>query len=356
MSFVEKPDRFGRDFLIAVVVWGAVGLVVFAGFKLVFPSHPINSTQRAALCTTTVPIGDYNPGVLADPVRAVVQTPSRCTARGSDPRQLLHAYLEGAELDSGWKQPRPPIDAALKARGAKLYKHHCATCHGATGDGKGPDACALDTPPAVHKNGVFALRTTEHEALPIDDDIFRTITRGVHGTAMPPWFVLPESDRWALVAHVKSLSKQFDEDVAPPPLESGTPPAATPERIAAGRALYTSAGCASCHGALGRGDGLAAESLKVKPRNFTAGRFHRGSSAADIHETLLTGLDGTPMASFAKVMSADDLWNVSIYVHTLTPALSARDGAACPDAAKPLDQQELFGVRALERTTHVDVD
>ena len=45
-----------------------------------------------------------------------------------------------------------------------------------------------------HRKGVFALRTTEHEALPTDEDIFRTITRGVHGTAMPPWFVLPEAD------------------------------------------------------------------------------------------------------------------------------------------------------------------
>jgi cytochrome c oxidase cbb3-type subunit 2 len=336
MEFVEQRDHFGRVFAIGTLIWGAVGLVVFMAFELGFPPHPLmSSAQRAASCTTTVPIA-----------------PSRCSVRGTEPQQLLHAYLDGAELDSSPHLPRPAIDAALKAHGAQLYKQHCATCHGATGDGAGPDACALDTQPAVHKSGVFALRTTEHEALPTDEDIFRTITRGVHGTAMPPWIVLPEADRWALVAHVKSLSKQFDEDEAPPPIDAGQPPEATADRIAAGRALYTSGGCASCHGASGRGDGLAAESLKVKPRNFTAGRFHRGSSVADIHETLVTGLDGTPMASFAKVLSADDLWNASLYVHTLVPPLTARVGAACPVSPTTLDQQELFGIRSMMRTTH----
>ena len=47
--------------------------------------------------------------------------------------------------------------------------------------------------------GIFELRSTEHEALPADIDMFRTMSRGVHGTAMPPWFALPERDRWALV-------------------------------------------------------------------------------------------------------------------------------------------------------------
>jgi len=298
-------------------------------------------------------MGDYDSSAKHDPVRAVVTAPSACgEATASNPRDaLLHAYLEGAELESTPRQPPPAIDPALRVRGAELYQHHCATCHGVTGDGAGPDACALVTPPAVHKAGVFELRTTEHEALPTDEDMFRTITHGVHGTAMPPWIVLPEHDRWALVAHLKTLSKQFEEDVAPPPMLSGPPPEATPERLAAGRELYATRGCASCHGESGHGDGPAAASLAIKPRDFTGGRFHRGSSAVDIHETLLTGLDGTPMASFVKVMTADELWDVSLYVQTLTPRMIARKGIRCPESAKPLDTQELFGLRNLLHTT-----
>ena len=32
--------------------------------------------------------------------------------------------------------------------------------------------------------------------LPTDGDLMRTITRGVRGTAMPPWHSLPIEDRW----------------------------------------------------------------------------------------------------------------------------------------------------------------
>ena len=355
MSFVEPPDRIGRTLLLSVLLWTAVGLTVFATFTLVFPDHPISSSRSGPVCKATVTVGGYNPASFTDLARPVLATASRCSANGTSNYEVIHAYLEGAELDSSPRQPPPAVDAGLRARGAELYARHCATCHGARGDGAGPDACALETPPAVHRNGVFSLRTTEHEALPTDEDIFRTITRGVHGTAMPPWFVLPEHDRWALVAHVKSLSKQFDDDTAPPPMLAGPPPDPTPERIAAGRTLYATRGCASCHGETGHGNGAAAESLRVKPRDFTSGRFHRGSSAADIHETLMTGLDGTPMASFAAVMTPDELWNVSLFVHALAPRMVDRNGARCPESAKPLDPQELFGVRNLIRTTHPDV-
>ncbi len=353
MTFIEQPDPIGRMLLISILAWTGVGLAVFASFSLVFPPHAVTAAELAPRCKTTVLQGGYDPSVTADPARPVLTAPSRCgaSAAGTSADEQLHAYLEGAELDSSPRQAAPAVDSTLRARGAELYQRHCATCHGATGDGAGPDACALVIRPAVHKSGVFALRTTEHEALPTDEDIFRTITRGVHGTAMPPWFILSEADRWALVAHVKSLSKQFDEDVAPPPVASGPLPAPTVERVAAGHSLYVNGGCASCHGETGRGDGVAAASLAVKPRDFTSGRFHRGSSVADIHETLMTGLDGTPMASFAKVMSADDLWNVSLYVSRLAPTMTERAGTRCPESARPLDTQELFGVRNLMRTT-----
>jgi len=351
MSFVEQQDQFGRTVLISVLVWGTVAGAALIGLRLALPDRAIRTLPSESQCIATVPSGPYIP-LGFDLATAVVNAPSRCTAHtaGTDPIELVHAYLEGAELDGAPRRPSPAVDATLRARGADLYERHCANCHGETGDGAGPDACALDTPPAIHNNGVYSLRTTEHEALPTDADIFRTITRGVHGTAMPPWIILPEKDRWALVAHVKSLSTQFDEDVAPPPVEVEPAPEATPERLAAGYALYSSGGCASCHGVAGEGDGLAAGALHVKPRNFTRGRFHRGSSVADIHETLMTGFDGTPMASFAKVMSPDDLWNVSLLVHSITPNMNDRNGIRCAEIVRPFDTQELFGVRNMMRT------
>ena len=296
-----------------------------------------------------------------DDAKPALQAKSACGGTtGTLP--TLHAWLDGAELPAEPAGPEPAIDDALRARGASLFAEHCATCHGTHGDGTGPTASLLVHPPANFTIGTYELRTTEHEALPADIDLFRTITRGVHGTAMPPWFALPERDRWALAAHLKTLSKQFAEDEAPPPIDTRSAPE-TPERIQHGHELYAHAGCASCHGADGRGDGPAAASLAyksgapAKPRNLRVGRFHRGTRLTDIYTTLVTGLDGTPMASFAKVMSSDDLWDVAMYVHALAPPVDElANGTRCPrssEAAEPImDPDELVGVRMLMHSLH----
>ena len=189
--------------------------------------------------------------------------------------------------------------------------------------------------------------------------MFRTISRGVHGTAMPPWFALPERDRWALAAHLKTLSKEFQEDEAPPAIEVQNPPAPTPARIAHGEQIYLNGGCASCHGATGRGDGPAASSLvyksggPAKPRNLRLGRFHRSTRLVDIYTTIVTGLDGTPMASFAKVLSPEDLWDVALYVHSLTPTfVDGSDGLRCPEAPIDLNPDEVVGIRTLMHSLH----
>lgn len=307
-------------------------------------------------------------------VKPVEEAKSACKG-GRGTLATLHAWLNGAELPAEPSGPEPAVDDALRARGAGLFAQHCATCHGTRGDGTGPTAAQLQHPPANFTIGSYELRTTEHEALPTDVDLFRTITRGVHGTAMPPWFVLPESDRWALAVHLKSLSRQFSEDEAPPPVDITHPPAITEARIAHGHQLYDTGGCASCHGATGRGDGPAATSLVYKsgapayPRDMRVGRFHRGTQLGEIYMTLATGLDGTPMGSFASVLPADDLWDVAMYVHTLVPPVTEVAGIGCPqipdevrcvqlpwgiECADPaFNLDELAGVRTEMRSLHL---
>lgn len=345
----EKPDPVGVTLLIGLALWSGVGLVVAAALHYALRSQIPPVTFTAALgtyngCSSSLYANDD----ASDSVQDVLATPSACTTGSSEPMALLHAYLTGAELPVVHAAPRPAVDNALRARGAALFADHCAGCHGTTGSGSGPDACALAIPPAALATGIYALRTTEHESLPTDDDIFTTISRGVHGTAMPPWFALAESDRWALVEHVKTLSKAFSEDTAAPPVAIDGAPAATPARIAHGHMLFEERGCASCHGARGLGDGPAAFALPVRPRNFVAGRLHRGSRLSDIHTTLVTGLDGTPMPSFDKVMTADELWDVALFIETLVPRQVEHGALRCPEHPTN-DYQERFGVRAVLR-------
>jgi mono/diheme cytochrome c family protein len=314
----------------------------------------IESTAIIAgfVATAVVLVKSYLDKHRRDEAVPAMKAKSSCDG-GTGTLATLRAWLDGAELRAEPTGPEPAIDDTMRARGAALFAEHCATCHGAHGDGAGPTAKQLAHPPANFTIGTFELRTTEHEALPADVDMFRTISRGVHGTAMPPWFALPERDRWALAAHLKTLSKQFAEDQAPPPIDVSHAPAVTAERITHGRQLYDSAGCASCHGPDARGDGPAAAALHyasggpAKPRDLRVGRFHRGSRLPEIYLTLVTGLDGTPMGSFAKVLRPDDLWDVAMYVASIAPAVTEiADGTRCPQIAEEL--------RCFELTTGVD--
>lgn len=293
----------------------------------------------------------HRPHPVPDPAAAVLAATSACDG-ATGMRAMLHAWLDGAELSGEPAAPSPPADDALRARGAQVYAARCVGCHGARGDGKGPNAPQLEDAPADLSAGVYQLRTTEHEALPTDTDLFRTITRGVHGTGMPPWFALPERDRWALVAYIKTLSKAFSDDTAPPPIEVHAP-AVTAARLAHGGELFQTAGCVSCHGNEARGDGAAAAGLVNKngsperPRDLRFGRYHRGSRVEDVYLTLTTGLDGTPMASFARVLQPDDLWDLAMYVHSIAESVADKQGLRCRTYPSAPEADELVGIRTL---------
>jgi len=73
--------------------------------------------------------------------------------------------------------------------GAKLFREHCARCHGATAEGRA-DAPSLRTS-RVHGKADAAL--------------FAFLTNGDLRRGMPSWSRLPDERRWQLVAYLKSL-------------------------------------------------------------------------------------------------------------------------------------------------------
>src|SRR6266571_5213891 len=83
----------------------------------------------------------------------------------------------------------PHTTAADIAAGAKIFRSHCAECHGLKGEGgRGPNL----------QTGVFFHGAT-------DADIFLNITDGISGTAMPGVF-FSRDQVWQMVAYVRSLS------------------------------------------------------------------------------------------------------------------------------------------------------
>jgi mono/diheme cytochrome c family protein len=109
-------------------------------------------------------------------------------------------------------------DAEVVARGAELYAQHCASCHGESGRGDGPEAANLLDDPGD-------LTNLEKMTLNSDRVLYNIVTEGVGGME---GFAdeLPEADRWAVSYYARTLSLSNPESIG---VTLAAQPAATPE-------------------------------------------------------------------------------------------------------------------------------
>jgi putative heme-binding domain-containing protein len=117
-------------------------------------------------------------------------------------------------------------------RGARLYHAHCAACHGAEGD----QVTGVDL-----RRGQFRRGSS-------DEEVMRTISNGVPGTAMVP-IKLAAPELAAVAAFVRSLR------------ETGgrvTGDAARGQRVYEGKGA-----CAACHRVAGRGSRLGPDLTEI---------------------------------------------------------------------------------------------
>src|SRR6267142_1040130 len=220
--------------------------------------------------------------------------------------------------------------------GKTVYVKWCAGCHGDNGAGDGAGAKHMIPPPRDFTGAIYQIRSTPSGQLPTDADLLRSIDEGLPGTAMPGWKSrLSDRQRRAVLAYIKTFSTFFaDTTQRPQPIAFGSPPGGGTSAAALrqGRLFYDSIGCRKCHGDQGRGDGPSAPTLKDDADFpiFAADlhqnwRFRGGGSVEDIYRRLRTGLDGTPMPSFAdlidqKFLTDEELWRLAQYVRSLSPA------------------------------------
>ncbi|MEB0040038.1 MULTISPECIES: cytochrome c [unclassified Pseudomonas] len=117
----------------------------------------------------------------------------------------------GQLQDQATLSSRPPIDAALLARGEERYGIYCTPCHGLSGLGDGRIVQrGFSAPPAF---------TDERLRTAPDDYLLQVIAQG-HGLMYGYGARVAAADRWAIVAHLRvlQLSQHADVSQLPPAL------------------------------------------------------------------------------------------------------------------------------------------
>lgn len=218
----------------------------------------------------------------------------------------------------------------------------CAPCHGETGAGDGPAADLLWPRPRDLRG---PLRLGADRA-----SVVRAIRRGVPGTAMPAFTGREPAEIDALTQIVERIADWrggFD-----PPVDDAPLPPPTPDEAARGAALWTSAGCAGCHGPGGAGDGPSAAGLRdadgapADLYDLRTAPLKGGDALADVFRALTRGRPGTPMAAFVALPAADRR-ALSAHVLSLRTGPISTAWRLPPPDAPARARDDWWGVRPL---------
>ena len=252
----------------------------------------------------------------------------------------------------------PEAKATRLVAGYQIYSRRCVQCHGVDGDGNGPSAKSLFPRPRDYRKGVFKFTSTPYGIKPTRGDLVDTIRRGISGTSMPSFHLLPDADVQAVVDYVIALSQRgelegqmagdfeteeaFDPDLAKESVDlvrtrwadasaqvylPKTPqPVFTSEHVAAGKVAFLGKGCSKCHGEDGRGltpenlrgDRLDAWGNSIRAADLSSGMLRGGPQPMLIYRRIYGGINGTPMPAFEKEKSfaeePEAFWNLVAYV------------------------------------------
>jgi len=336
----------------------------------------------------------------------------RLYGTSNNPRQR-NVDPEAEEPEEG--QPVPLVDVAdanYLGHGALVYNARCAGCHGITGDGNGPAGEHLRPRPRDYRRGIFKFTSTPYGLKPARHDLVRTIRRGAKGTSMPAFPWLADEDLNAVVDYVIYLSErgeveqnavlmsdeyEEDEDIdfaefidgldsaaeswaeasEDVVLPASAQPRFSEETVTAGRTLFLSKGCSSCHGVDGKGqvewlnpEFLAKlESMPEDQRvqinydawnepapaaDLTARMLHGGRRPLDIYRRIHTGINGTPMPAFGDVFAEEPeaIWHL---VHYVLHVVDGGDPAAGIESL-PIQADEVTESVESESDENTDVE
>jgi high-affinity iron transporter len=192
----------------------------------------------------------------------------------------IHARFVAAMGSAGALDLPGAIDVSA---GGAVYAAKCAACHGAHGEGTG----GATGPPAI---GTSAVMHGVSPAL-----MYRVVSVGVRGTAMPAWAAtLSAAERWNVVAYVTSLRGP---------------------RVMEGEGVYLQR-CASCHGADGVSGATYARALTRVPPAIGSMTWQVERSDAELSAAIRNGVPGTAMPA-TRDLTDSDVTAVVAYLRSL---------------------------------------
>lgn len=204
--------------------------------------------------------------------------------------------------------------AAGAADSPRLYREHCAVCHGDNGDGKSHARFGLNPPPRGF-TGQEVRRELGRERM------IHAVTHGRPGTAMAGWGERLSKDEIAGI--VDYIRANF---MSPPPVAQGSP----------GQQIYKQ-DCAVCHGDHGEGSVWSRNGLDPPPRDFTAPEARRELTRDRMRHAVANGRPGTAMVSYSKRLSAQEIDAVIDYIRAdfMKAAGGPATGPAAPASPAP---------------------
>ncbi len=279
----------------------------------------------------------------------------------------------------------PPFvtKASLSDEGRRAYEVYCAGCHGDTGDGQGPAARFIRPRPRNFRHANFKSSSTRSGQLPTDEDLSRTITEGLKGTAMPGWKFLTPRTVAALITYIKNFSPRWSrKDPAPVIPQDHDPFRELTDKsgpIARGEAVYYGyATCWTCHPSYVDTDTINrylvamenpardafreelpqsvgqpdAEGEVVFAPDFRRDVVRSGADVNDLYRSIAAGITGTAMPTWIDSMDVprergggplvqpQDIWAMAYYVQSLIRQRPAKITAAMADRYRPRNRRQ----------------
>lgn len=252
-------------------------------------------------------------------------------------------------------------------RGKSTYSEYCMPCHGVKGDGKGTSAKGLQVPPRNFLLGQYKFGRVVSGELPRDEDFYKILKEGLHGTAMLPWKELSETQMFNLVQYIKTFAPAKWEG-ADKKLGDVIPVTKDPygdahieSAIERGKEVYhVVAQCWTCHRAYVDKNEFSKMSEKINgkpvtefdpdmfhvklqpndygysslPPEFTYDFIRSAKTVEEIYVRLNAGVGGTAMPSWKGTLQDDEIWAVAHYVKYLSDLKNTPERKKILDSTK----------------------